>query len=258
MGNNVKEIIQFDKVSIALNGRDILKNVSFSIRKGATLVILGPSGAGKSSILKVMLGLWIPDSGRIYIDGIDITQLKERELLPLRKRMGIVFQSNALFDSLTVEENIAYFLRERNLVNEEQIKYRVEECLSFVNLKNKEYLYPSELSGGMKKRVAIARAVAFKPDIILYDEPTTGIDPLNSRTVIDLMKKIQLDGATSIVVTHDVRSALQVGDYFAVIDEGKIIQKGTISEILKTENIFIKDFFAGMNNVLNQGINAST
>lgn len=257
MGNNVKEIIRVENVSIGFNGRDILKNVSFSVNKGVTLVILGPSGAGKSSILRVLLGLWNPDEGKIFIDGNDITQLKERELLPLRKRMGVVFQGNALFDSLTVEENISYFLEERNSTSEKQIKERVKECLSFVNLENTEDLFPSELSGGMKKRVAIARALAFKPDIILYDEPTTGIDPINSRAVIDLMKKIQLEGATSIVVTHDVHSALQVGDYFAVLDEGKIIQKGTINEILKSDNEFIKEFFAGMNNVQSPKINIS-
>jgi len=246
MGNNVEEIIRFENVSIGFNGRQILKDVSFSVKKGDTMVILGPSGAGKSSILRVMLGLWNPDEGKIFINGKEITKLNERELLPIRKKMGIVFQGNALFDSLTVEENIAYFLKERNSTNERQIKERVKECLSFVNLENAEKLYPSELSGGMKKRVAIARAVAFKPDIILYDEPTTGIDPINSKAIIVLMKKIQDDGATSIVVTHYIHNAVQVGDYFAVIDDGKIIQTGTINEILKTDNEFIKEFFAEM------------
>lgn len=244
MGNNVKEIIRFENVSIGFSGREILKDVSFSVNRGDTLVILGPSGAGKSSILKVMLGLWSPDTGKILIDGKEITKLKERELLPLRKNIGIVFQGNALFDSLTVEENIAYFLRERNSTNEKQIRERVKECLSYVNLENIEKLYPSELSGGMKKRVAIARAIAFKPEIILYDEPTTGIDPINARAIMELMEKIQDEGATSIVVTHYVHNAVQVGDYFAVIDDGSIIQKGTIKEILKTENEFIKEFFA--------------
>jgi len=246
MGNNVEEIIRFENVSIGFNGRQILKDVSFSVKKGDTMVILGPSGAGKSSILRVMLGLWNPDDGKIFINGKDITKLNERELLPIRKKMGIVFQGNALFDSLTVEENIAYFLKERNSTSDEQIKERVKECLSFVNLENAEKLYPSELSGGMKKRVAIARAVAFKPDIILYDEPTTGIDPINSKAIIELMKKIQNEGATSIVVTHYIHNAVQVGDYFAVIDGGKIIQIGTINEILKTDNEFIKEFFAEM------------
>lgn len=244
MGNNVEEIIRFEDVSLSFSGRTILKDVSLSIKKGDTFVILGPSGAGKSSILKVMLGLWAPDKGKIFIDGIDITNLKERDLLPLRKRMGIVFQGNALFDSLTVEENIAYFLKERNSITEKQLKERIKQCLAFVNLENIEKLYPSELSGGMQKRVAIARAVAFKPDILLYDEPTTGIDPINSKAIIDLMKKIQKDGATSIVVTHYVHTAVQIGDYFAVIDDGKIIQSGTLNDILKTENEFIREFFA--------------
>lgn len=246
MGINVEEIIKFENVFIGLSGRNILKSISFSVKRGDTMVLLGPSGAGKSSMLKVLLGLWTPDSGKVFIYGKDITQLKERDLLPLRKKMGIVFQGNALFDSLTVEENIAYFLRERNSISEKQIKERIKECLSFVNLENVEKLYPSELSGGMQKRVAIARAVAFKPDIILYDEPTTGIDPINSRAIIELMKKIQAEGATSIVVTHYIHTAVRVGDYFAIIDGGEIIQKGTLNEILKSKNEFIKEFFAEM------------
>lgn len=244
MGNNVEDIIRFENVSIGFNGREILKDISFSVKKGDILVILGPSGAGKSSILKVLLGLWNPDKGKIFIKGKDITELKESELLALRKNLGIVFQGNALFDSLTVEENISYFLNERNSSTEKQIKERVKECLSFVNLDNIENLYPSELSGGMKKRVAIARAVAFKPDVILYDEPTTGIDPINAKAIVNLIKEIQDDGATSIVVTHYIHSAVQVGNYFVVIDNGAIIQQGEIKEILKTDNEFIKDFFA--------------
>jgi phospholipid/cholesterol/gamma-HCH transport system ATP-binding protein len=244
MGNNVEEIIRFENVSIGFNGREILKDISFSVKRGDILVVLGPSGAGKSSILKVLLGLWNPDKGKIFFGGKDITKLKERALLSLRKNIGIVFQGNALFDSLTVEENIAYFLRERNSLTEQQIKDRVKKCLSFVNLENIENLYPSELSGGMKKRVAIARAVAFNPELILYDEPTTGIDPINAKAIINLIKKIQDDGSTSIVVTHYIHSAVQVGNYFIVIDNGRIVQKGTIKEILKTDNEFIKDFFA--------------
>ena len=246
MGITVDEIIRFENVSLNLGGRDILKNVSFTVKRGSTLVILGPSGAGKSSILKVMLGLWNPDEGKIFIDGNEITEMKERDVLSLRKRMGIVFQGNALFDSLTVEENIAFFLKERNSSTEQQIKDRIKQCLSFVNLSGIEKLYPSELSGGMKKRIAIARAIAFKPEILLYDEPTTGIDPINAKLITDLMKKIKLDGTTSIVVTHYVHNAVQVGDSFAVIDNGKIIQSGSLNDILKTENDFIREFFAEM------------
>ena len=243
MGNNVEEIIRFENVSVGFSGRQILSNVSFSVNKGDTLVVLGPSGAGKSSILKIMLGLWKPDEGRVFIYGQDITEMNERDLLPLRRKMGIVFQGNALFDSMNVEENIAYFLRERNSLSEEEINFRVRECLDFVNLGNINNLYPSELSGGMKKRVAIARAVAFKPDMILYDEPTTGIDPINSRAIIELMKKIQKDGATSVVVTHYVRDAVQVGNYFAVIEKGVITEKGRLNKILQSNNEFIREFF---------------
>ena len=244
MGDYVKSIIRFDNVSLSFSNRKILEKISFEVKKGDTMVILGPSGAGKSSILKVLLGLWKPQSGNVWVYDKDITIMDEFNLNEIRKNIGVVFQGNALFDSMTVSENIAFFLREHNRKSSEEIAKRVSECLSFVNLEGIEDLYPEELSGGMKKRVAIARAIAFKPDILLYDEPTTGIDPINVKSILELIKKIQREGATSIVVTHDVYNAIQVGNMFTVIEEGKLVASGSIKDILKINTSFIKEFFA--------------
>ncbi|HPS64163.1 MAG TPA: ATP-binding cassette domain-containing protein [Ignavibacteria bacterium] len=244
MGNNVNNIIEFDNVSLIRSGRTILQNISFKVNKAETLVILGPSGAGKSSILKALVGLWKLESGKIIINGTDISKFSENELLPVRKKIGFIFQGNALFDSMNVEDNVAYFLKERNKIGKAEIKRIVEESLSYVNLSGIEKLHPDELSGGMKKRVAIARAIAIKPDILLYDEPTTGIDPINAKAIINLINKIREDGTTSIVVTHYVYNAIEVGNNFMVIENGKMIGTGTANEIVSSNNKFIKEFFS--------------
>ncbi len=236
-------MIDLQNVKIAFSDQMILEDINFKVAKGKTEVILGPSGAGKSSLLKVILGLWRVVKGKVIIDDIDITNLSEKELFPIRRRMAMVFQGNALFDSLTVEQNVSYFLRENRQFTEKEITAKVKECLSFVNLEETEKLYPEELSGGMKKRVAIARAIAFNPEIILYDEPTTGLDPINSKIIIELIKKLQKNGATSLVVTHIIRDALSVCDSMTVIDEGRIVANGTADDLLTSENKFIKDFF---------------
>jgi len=236
-------MIYLKNVTISFGDQIILDNIDFKVNKGETAVILGPSGAGKSSLLKVILGLWKVDSGNVIIDGIDITNLSERELFPIRQRMAMVFQGNALFDSLTVEQNVAYFLRENKNLSEKVIREKVRECLSFVNLDDTENLYPEELSGGMKKRVAIARAIASNPEIILYDEPTTGLDPINSKVIIDLIKKLQKNGATSIVVTHIIRDALAVGNSLTLIEDGKLVASGTADQLLTSDNKFINEFF---------------
>jgi phospholipid/cholesterol/gamma-HCH transport system ATP-binding protein len=225
------DIIQLSNVGLALNRHYILNNVNLNIKKGETTVILGPSGAGKSTILRLILGLQKPDSGSIIINGIDIVKMSDRDLFPLRKKMAAVFQSNALFDSLTVAENVSYFLDEHHELSHKETMERVKECLSFVNLDGTEHLYPEELSGGMKKRVAIARAIAFNPEIILHDEPTTGLDPINSKIIIDLLKKIQESGTTSIVVTHIIKDAVEVGDSFIIIEDGSIVETGLIDSL---------------------------
>ena len=246
MGN---PLIQLDNVSVAINGEVILENVSLSLQKGETSVILGPSGAGKSSILKVILGLWKPDTGKVLIDATDIVPLSEEAMLPFRHRMAIVFQGNALFDSMTVRENIAYFLREHYLVDEKEINSRVEESLSTVNLEGKGRFHPEELSSGMKKRVAIARAVAFHPEAILYDEPTTGLDPLNARAINDLILKLQQQGTTSVIVTHLLKDAFRVGKTFFIIERGRIVAAGSADEILSSSDPFVKEFLEDMRQV---------
>ena len=163
--------------------------------------------------------------------------------MPVRRRMGIVFQANALFDSLNVENNVAFFLRENSRMSSKEIKDKVAEILSFVNLEGTEKIYPDQLSGGMKKRVAIARALSFDPEIILYDEPTTGLDPINSKSILDLIKRVSERGATSVIVTHILHDAVSVGDTLTVINEGAIVQAGTVHDMLNSDNKFVNDFF---------------
>jgi len=236
-------MIELSHVNLEFAGKVILSDISLTIKKGEVAIILGPSGAGKSSILKIILGLWRPDSGKVLIDGKNITGLSENEIMPVRRRMGIVFQANALFDSLNVEDNVAFFLRENSRLSSKEIRNKVSEILSFVNLKGTEKTYTDQLSGGMKKRVAIARALSFDPEIILYDEPTTGLDPINSKSILDLIKRVSEKGATSVIVTHILHDAVSIGDTLTVINEGAIVQAGTVHDMLNSDNKFVKDFF---------------
>jgi phospholipid/cholesterol/gamma-HCH transport system ATP-binding protein len=242
MGNHVMQTIELRHISLSFNDSMILNDISLSVERGTTAVILGPSGAGKSSVLKIILGLWRPTQGNIFINGTDTTHLNENELLPFRRQMAMVFQSNALFDSMTVAENIAFFLREHRQLNHKEIPERIQESLSFVNLEGTELLYPEQLSGGMKKRVAIARAIAFHPDIILYDEPTTGLDPINANTVVDLICRLQERGTTSVIVTHHLRNAFSVGNSFSIINDGAIAASGSADKILHSRDPFVVEF----------------
>lgn len=236
-------MIEFQNISFSLNNKIILNNVSLAIEKGLNTVVLGPSGAGKSSILKIILGLWIPDEGKVLYEGRNICEMSDDELLQLRKNIGMVFQGNALFDSLTVAENILYFSPDKKTLSEKELSDKVDRILSFVNLSGTENLYPEELSGGMKKRVAIARALAIDPKIILLDEPTTGLDPINTTSILELIEKLKENGTTSVMVTHILDDAIEVGDGFIVINEGSIEAAGNINHILKSENKFVQDFF---------------
>ncbi|HUL45112.1 MAG TPA: ABC transporter ATP-binding protein [Bacteroidota bacterium] len=238
-------MIRLEHVNVEFEGRKILDDVSFLVKNGETKVILGPSGAGKSSLLKIILGLWRPDSGRVWIDETEITQLSEREQMPVRRRMSMIFQGNALFDSLTVAENVAFFLEEHSGMGPGQIQDRVQECLDFVNLPDTQDLLPEEISGGMKKRVAIARAIAFHPEIILYDEPTTGLDPINAKTVTELIMKLKQERrATSVVVTHILRDAFAVGDSLALMDEGKMVFDGMPDALVACPDPFVQNFLS--------------
>lgn len=212
-------MIEFRNVKMSFNDDIILQNVSFSISRGQTKIILGVSGSGKSTILKLILGLIRPDSGEIMIEGEDITKLSERELVQVRRRIGMVFQEGALFDSLSVRENVGYRLYEEGVLTEDEIDAAVRRLLGFVDLDDAIDKMPAELSGGMKRRVGLARALVGTPKIVLYDEPTAGLDPITKRSIVDLMIKLRdLEGVTTIFVTHDLRAARIIAMEYAVAD----------------------------------------
>ena len=236
-------MIRLENVSLNLDGKQILDNVTLNIKLGDIGVVLGPSGAGKSSILKMILGLWKPDSGCVTIDGIDICNLSEKKLLEIRRKMGVIFQGNALFDSINVLENVGYFLYEQGELTNKEIEDKVAASLNFVNLNNIEHMYPEQLSGGMKKRVAIARSLVFDPEIILYDEPTAGLDPINAKSILDLIKKLKTPKTTSVVVTHIMNDAISIGDQLTLVNDGLIVENGSVHDILNSDKKFVKDFF---------------
>lgn len=236
-------MIELKNISLTINDNVILDNVTLSIEKGMNTIILGPSGAGKSSILKIILRLWKADSGEVLFEGKNVSKMTEDEILQLRKKIGMVFQGNALFDSLTVAENIIYFFPDKKKLSENELKLKVEELLSFVNLSGTENLFPEELSGGMKKRAAIARALAFNPEVILFDEPTTGLDPINTSSILGLIEKLKQNGTTSVLVTHIIDDAIEVGDNFIVINEGSIAEAGSLGKLLRSQNPFVRQFF---------------
>ena len=230
-------MIKIEDLHKSFGDNHVLKGINLEVRDGETLVIIGRSGCGKSVLLKHIVGLLKPDKGRVVVDGIEVHRVSRREVFDLRRRFGMVFQGAALFDSLTVKENVAIGLREHLKLSEEEIDRIVKEKLELVGLRNVEHLKPAELSGGMKKRVGIARALAHDPEYILYDEPTTGLDPIMAdrinKLMLDLKRRLK---KTTIMVTHDMHSAFMVGDRIAMLDEGKIIFEGTPEETLKTKN----------------------
>ena len=243
-----RTVIELDKVSLAFD-EPILEEISFPVLHGETVVVVGESGTGKSTILKLILRLLVPDEGKVCINGQDITHLDFEEALEVRQKMGMVFQGAALFDSMTVFENVAYPLREHTDLNEDEIEERVREKLEFVDLDPDKVMdqLPSELSGGMKKRVGIARGMANNPEIMLYDEPTSGLDPLTTATITRLIKKLQQElDVTSIVVSHDIRSAKWMGSKIALLYEKKIRFFGTPEDMIASEDEYIKDFLGGL------------
>lgn len=240
-------VIALENVSLAFD-EPILEDVSFAVKTGETVVVVGESGTGKSTILKLLLRLLTPDKGLVCVDGEDITGLSFDDALKVRQKMGMVFQGAALFDSMTVFENIAYPLREHTDLKEEEIEERVKEKLTFVDLEPDKVMeqMPSELSGGMKKRVGIARGMANNPDVMLYDEPTSGLDPLTTATITSLIIKLQRElGATSVVVSHDIRSSFRMGSKIALLAEKKIKFFGTPEEMSGSDDKYIRDFLGG-------------
>jgi len=226
--------------------KEVLKNLNLTIKSGETTVIIGRSGCGKSVLLKHIIGILKPDSGQVLIDGKDISKMYGKELNDIRMKFGMLFQGAALFDSLTVWENVAFGMIEHTETEKDAMLARVRECLGLVGLGGIENLKPAELSGGMKKRVGLARAISMKPEIVLYDEPTTGVDPIMGDAINDLIKELHDKlKVTSIAVTHDMKSAYKIANRIAMLYEGKIIEIGTAQEIRSTKNPVVKQFIHG-------------
>src|SRR3954447_10907565 len=226
--------------------QEILRGVDLTISSGETLAIIGRSGGGKSVLLKHMVGLMEPDSGEIWIQGQNIIGMNERQLGAIRKKVGILFQSGALFDSMTVEDNIAFPLREAGMRDVKAMRARVNEVLEVVELEGENAKMPESLSGGMRKRVGLARAIIRRPSCVLYDEPTSGLDPFVSDSINRLIRRLQKRfGVTSIVVTHDMKSAFHIADHIAYLHEGRIYFYGTPQELEISQDPLIQDFMLG-------------
>jgi phospholipid/cholesterol/gamma-HCH transport system ATP-binding protein len=238
--------LRFVNVEKAFGPNEVLRGVNLDVTRGETVVVLGGSGSGKSVLLRHAVGLFRPDSGQVFVEGEDISQLREDELLETRKKVGMLFQSGALFDSMTVRENVSFALLEHTNWDETRVLGRVQEVLALVELDNVLDLMPSDLSGGMRKRVALARAIALAPAAILYDEPTTGLDPIISNAINRLIRSLQERlGVTSIVVTHDIHSAFTVGDRIAFLHEGRILFHGTTAEARASAEPRLRNFLQG-------------
>lgn len=224
----------------------VLRGVDLAVEQGESLVVIGGSGSGKSVLIKHIIGLLKPDRGSIEVDGQEVTTMTERELKELRKRFGMLFQAAALFDSLTVGENVAFPLVEHTRARRSEIAERVRETLTLVGLPDAEHLYPAELSGGMKKRVGLARALVMEPEVILYDEPTTGLDPIMADAINDLIVEMRERLAiTSIAITHDMVSAYKIGHRLAMLYQGEIIFTGTPQECKNTDDPMVRQFITG-------------
>ncbi|MCK5145447.1 ABC transporter ATP-binding protein [bacterium] len=236
-------MIKINNLSKSFNGKPVLQNINLTIPDGKTMVIVGQSGCGKTVLLRSIIGLMHPDSGSILINNKDITKMSQSELFQVRLDFGMLFQGAALFDSMTVRENVGLALNEHTTLSREQISEKVDERLSMVGLDTIGDKYPSELSGGMKKRVGLARALIMDPKYVLYDEPTTGLDPIMSEQINKLIMDThsQLD-VTSIIVTHDMHSAFTVGDIIAMIVDGRVIFCGTVDEFQSSDHEYVKRF----------------
>lgn len=265
-GNHIA--IAFEHVSIAFEDNEVLDDVSFTLKRGETKVLLGVAGTGKTLILKLALGLVCPDAGRIFVLGHEVTKMRERDLFDVRRQVGMVFQESALFDSLTVRENVAYPLLEQGGIPPDEVEARVREALRFVELEHTLDLYPSELSGGMRRRVAIARGMITHPEVILYDSPTGGLDPVTSTTIVELIVKGRdVYKTSSIVVTHRLQDAfvmathyfdqaanmmkpikegsnMDVHTRFLVLRDTKVIFEGTASDLVASKDDYLKEYLS--------------
>lgn len=243
---NPKLLLDVEDLVQRIGGQEILRGFSIRVYAGETLVLLGKSGGGKSVFLRHLIGLMRPISGRIVFEGTDITFLSERQLEPVRRKIGMVFQDGALFDSMSVAENVAFPLRERGERDESVIHKKIHDALALVNMTGHEHKMPVNLSGGMRKRVALARAIVSPPDVILYDEPTAGLDPIVSDSINKLIRRLQRQLAvTSIVVTHDMASCFHIADRVALLHEGKVYFYGTPDDLRTTTDPVIRSFVDG-------------
>jgi len=239
-------MIQLEGISKSFGKQEVLKNLDFKISPGQITVIIGPSGEGKSVLLKIIIGLLTPDSGKVVIGDRDLFSLSNVDQIQVRKKFGMLFQHAALFDSMNVEDNVAFPLREHTNLLEEEILNRVSQMLEQVGLSGVGDKWPSELSGGMRKRVGLARALILEPEIILYDEPTTGLDPLLTdsidKLIVDTQKRFNL---TSVIVSHDIRSALKIADKIAMLHGGNILEEGAPEKFKKSSDPFVQSFLIG-------------
>lgn len=245
--NPDESFVEFQKVRHAFGENQLYEDLSLSVRRGETMTILGGSGSGKSVMLKLLIGLLRPDAGSIRFDGQELVTLSEQALLPVRRRISMLFQGGALFDSLTVGENVAYPINEHLRLSLAETKERVEAKLALVGLPGIAQQWPAQLSGGMRKRVAIARAIAADPDVLLYDEPTTGLDPISARRINELIMSIQRElHVTSLVVTHDMASAFMISDRMAMLSERRILTPLSCEDFRQSQEPAIYDFVTAM------------
>lgn len=246
MSDTETPIVELRKVHKRFGPLQVLRGVNLKLTRGRTTVIIGESGTGKSVLLKHMLGLIHPDSGSVHVDGQRVDKLRERQWVPVRKRFGFLFQMGALFDSMTAGQNIGFPLREHTKLSEDEIEHTVAEKLSLVGLDGVQSKWPAELSGGQRKRVALARAIALNPDVVLYDEPTTGLDPIRADMINDLIIKLRTElGITSVVVTHDMVSAFKVADHIHMLHHGVFIASGSADDFRNSSDARVRRFVTG-------------
>jgi len=239
-------LVQVSLVHKSFGNQAVLKGIDLDVGQGETLSVLGRSGTGKSVLLKLIIGLHKPDSGSIRVEGEEITKLSAKALNEVRKKIGFLFQQAALYDSLTVEENVAFPLRRHSPISEEQRKERVRQLLAQVGMERDAHKLPGEISGGMQKRAGLARALALEPDILLFDEPTSGLDPITAEEICNLMLQLQEERSiTSIVVTHDMHGARAVSDRIALMKDGQVLMQGTFDDLRKSQDQFVKQFLNG-------------
>ncbi len=245
---SVEYIIRIKDLYKSFGSKEVLKGVNLNIVKGKTTVILGLSGGGKSTIIKHIVRLLKPDRGEVWVEDVDMTKADEATVFRMRKKIGYLFQSGALFDSMNVYENVSFPLKEHTKLSDEEIRKKVEQRLLMVGLNPKDVLdlYPDELSGGMRKRVGLARSTVLDPQIVLYDEPTSGLDPITSDLITQLIRKTQNElGVTSILISHDIKESFKAGDYFALLYDGKIIEYGDKESFQNSTNPYVRQFLEG-------------